>query len=187
MLVMVPPEELRTRIIQLRRDLCTKLQVPFQSGWRPQLILLRFSQLEMMEERMVNRLRTVCMGFRPFRAELKDFGSIPSHSLYLQVSSREPFRQLVRELRPLQRLLKMDPARKPYFMEEPFLTLASKLKPWQYEKAIAEFGQRHFSGRFIADSLLLLKKPAGENRYQILQRFEFENLPVATRQGELFI
>jgi hypothetical protein len=39
----------------------------------------------------------------------------------------------------------------------------------------------------IADSMLLLKRPVGEKGYQVVQRFEFMNLPVATKQGELFL
>ena len=39
---------------------------------------------------------------------------------------------------------------------------------------------------FIADSMLLLKRPVGEMKYQIVNRFEFQNMPVTTKQGELF-
>jgi len=35
--------------------------------------------------------------------------------------------------------------------------------------------------------MLLIKRPVGENNYQIVQRFEFMNLPVATKQGDLFV
>ena len=38
----------------------------------------------------------------------------------------------------------------------------------------------------IADGMLLLKRAAGEKAYRVVQRFEFMNMPVATRQGELF-
>jgi hypothetical protein len=61
-----------------------------------------------------------------------------------------------------------------------------KLQPWQYEKGWLEYSNRHFTGRFIADGMLLLRRPIGEMKYQIVQRFEFQNLPVTTKQGELF-
>ncbi len=75
---------------------------------------------------------------------------------------------------------------KPHFIEESNLTIARKLVPWQYEKAWLEYSHRHFTGRFIADSMLLLKRPVDEMKYQIVKRFEFMNLPVATKQGSLF-
>jgi hypothetical protein len=71
-------------------------------------------------------------------------------------------------------------------MEEPHIAIARKLLPWQYEKGWLEYQHRHFSGKFIADGMLLLKRKEGEKKYQAIQRFEFENLPVNTRQGELF-
>jgi len=65
--------------------------------------------------------------------------------------------------------------------------VARKLLPWQYEKGWLEYSHRHFTGRFIADSMLLLKRRMGERAYQIVQRLEFMNLPVSTKQGELFV
>ncbi|HEX5654987.1 MAG TPA: hypothetical protein VFX58_18050, partial [Chitinophagaceae bacterium] len=59
-------------------------------------------------------------------------------------------------------------------------------QPWQYEKAWLEYSHKHFTGRFIADSMILLKRPEGEMKYSTVRRFQFENLPVTTRQGELF-
>ncbi|WP_315819812.1 hypothetical protein [Paraflavitalea speifideaquila] len=98
-----------------------------------------------------------------------------------------PIQNLVREIRDAQRLMKLDNEHKPYFIDEPHLTIARKLLPWQYEKGWLEYSHRHFTGRFIADSMLLLKRRAGDRSYQIAQRFEFMNLPVSTKQGELFV
>ena len=46
----------------------------------------------MMEERIINRFKTVAMGFYPFKVELKDFGSFPSHTIYINVTTKEPVR-----------------------------------------------------------------------------------------------
>ncbi len=65
---------------------------------------------------------------------------------------------LVKEVRQLQRLLKYDKDRKPHFIDEPFITIASRLQPWQYEQGWLEYSHRQFTGRFLADGMLLLKK-----------------------------
>ena len=39
---------------------------------------------------------------------------------------------------------------KPHFMNDPHLTVARKLLPWQYEKGWLDYSHRHFTGRFIA-------------------------------------
>ena len=127
------------------------------------------------------------MGYHPFKVELKDFGSYPSHTIYINVTSKVPIQNLVKLLRHEgQRLMKLNEDNKPHFIMEPHLTIARKLKPWQYEKGWLEYSHKSFTGRFIADSMILLRRPAGEVKYQLVQRFEFENLPVSTKQGELF-
>lgn len=187
MLVLSPHEELRNRIIQVRNEFSETYQAPVALGGKPHLALARFTQLEMLEERIVNRLKTVGMGYHPFKVELKDFGSYPSHTLYINVTTKEPIQNLVREIKESQRLMKLDNEHKPHFIEDPQMTIARKLLPWQYEKGWLEYSHRHFTGRFIADSMLLLKRRAGDKAYQIAQRFEFMNLPVSTKQGELFV
>jgi 2'-5' RNA ligase len=98
-----------------------------------------------------------------------------------------PIQNLVKEIRTDgQRLMKLNDDNKPHFIMEPHLTIARKLKPWQYEKGWLEYSNKHFTGRFIADGMTLLKRPEGEMKYYLAQRFVFQNLPVATKQGELF-
>jgi 2'-5' RNA ligase len=186
MLVLSPHEELRNRILQTKKEFHDKYEVAAANGGRPHIVLARFTQLEMLEERIVNRLKVVGMGYHPFKVELKDFGSFPSHTLFINVITREPIQGLVREIKESQRLMKLDNDHKPHFIDEPFITIARKLLPWQYEKGWLEYSHRHFTGRFIADSMLLLKRRVGDKAYQIAQRFELMNLPISTKQGELF-
>jgi hypothetical protein len=75
----------------------------------------------------------------------------------------------------------------PYFINDPHILLARRLLPWQYEKAWADYSHRHFTGSFIADGMLLLKRPLDSSAWQIVQRFSFMNLPVDTKQGALFV
>ena len=198
-LILSPHEELSNRIRQIKAVFQETYQTAATSA-KPNLTILRFTQLALMEERIVQRLRTIAMGFCPFKVELKDFGSLPTHSIFIQVTSKLPIRGLVKEVRDLQRLMKLDKEHKPYFVEEPNLLIARNLLPWQYEKAWLEYSNKHFTGRFIADAMLLLRRrtnndpsggplsrPRGDKAWQIAERFAFQNLPVNTRQGELFI
>lgn len=185
-LVVLPPEEVRSRILRARKEFSDKYRVSPALGGKPWLALMGFRQVEMMEERIVQRLRTVAMGFYPFKVELDGFGSFPAHSLFIRVSSKTALRNLVREIKPWQRLLKGEADNKPYFMEDPYFLLGRKLQPWQYEEAWKEYRDRHFTGRFIAEAMMLLKRPPNGGAYQLVERFEFRNLPVNTVQGQLF-
>ena len=187
LIVLVPHEELRNRIFTVKREFYDNYKAPTAIGGKPHVTLVKFDQLEMMEERILNRLKTIAMGYPPFKVELKDFGSYPSHTIFINVTSKLPIQNLVKELKEVQRLMKSDNEHKPHFMDDPHINIARKLVPWQYEKAWLEYSHRHFTGRFIADSMMLLKRREGDRNYQIVERFQFMNLPITTRQGELFV
>jgi 2'-5' RNA ligase len=188
LLVLNPHEELRNKIIAIKNEFYEKYQAETARWSKPHITLVNYVQYEMMEERVVNHLKTIAMGFHPIKVELKDYGSFPSHTIYINITSKVPVQSLVKQIRTeTQRLMKLNDDNKPHFILEPHLTIARRLLPWQYEKGWLEYSHRHFTGRFIADAMLLLKRPAGELKYEIARRFEFQNLPVATKQGDLFV
>jgi 2'-5' RNA ligase len=188
LLVLNPHEELRTKILKVKQEFYDEYKASTSIGGKPYIALANFLQYEMMEERLINRLKIVAMGSHPIKVELKDFGSFPSHTIYINVVSKVPVQTLVKEIRTeTQRLMKLNDDNKPHFILEPHLTIARKLLPWQYEKSWLEYEKKNFTGRFIADGMLLLKRPLDEKKYQVVQRFEFQNLPVTTKQGELFM
>lgn len=187
MLVVGPHEDLRNRIQQIKQEFAVKYGNNTALYCKAHLCLIQFKQFEMAEERIINRFRTIAMGCPPIKIELKDYGSFPTHSLFIQVTSKLPIEGLVKTIRSqVQQLLKADKEHKPHFMMQPNFIIARKLQPWQYEKGWNDYSHRQFTGRFIADAMLLLKRKSGEKNYQIAARFEFQNLPVSTTQGALF-
>lgn len=185
--VINPHEELRQRILKIKKEFNDTYKSAVALYLAPQILLVSFVQYDMMEEKLINRLNVIAMGFHPVKVELKDFGSFPSHTIYINVTSKLPIQYLVKQIRTeAQILMKLNDEHKPHFILEPHLTIARKLAPWQYEKGWLEFSHRHFTGRFIADSMLLLKRQTGTLQYQVVRRFEFQNLLVGTTQGSLF-
>lgn len=187
MLVLNPHEDLRNKITRVRSEFSETYKNSAALISKPHIALVRFTQLEMMEERIINRLKVVGMGFQPFKVALKDYGSFPSHTIHINVTTKVPVNNLVREIRSAQRLMKLDNEHKPHFIDEPFIVIGRRLLPWQYEKGWLEFSHRQFTGSFIADNMLLLKRRLGDRSWQIARRFDFMNLPVTTKQGELFV
>jgi 2'-5' RNA ligase len=152
LLVLNPHEELRSRIILVKKDFYDTYKATTAISGKPHLTLVNFVQYGMMEERIINRLKVIAMGYHPFKVKLKDFGSFPAHTIYINITSKLPVQNLVKEIRSEgQRLMKLNEDKKPHFIMEPHLTIARKLKPWQYEKGWLEYSNKHFTGRFIAD------------------------------------
>ena len=188
LLVLTPPEDLWQKIVKIKGEFAEKYKMSSAKYLKPHIAMVNFLTLDMMEEKIIQRLQSIAMGIAPFKIELKDYGSYPSHTIYVNVISKLPIQHIIRQLKEAQRLMKLNNENKPHFIDEPHIGIARKLKPWQYEQGWLEYSHRQFTGRFIADHMLLLKRRAGEKAaFQIAQRFEFQNLPVVTKQGSLFI
>jgi 2'-5' RNA ligase len=127
----------------------------------------------------------VGMAIPPFKVDLKDFGSFPSHTIFINVAAKAAIKMLVKSIKAAQSLLKTG-NEKPYFIEEAYVPVARRLLPWQYEKAWIEYSNSHFKGGFIARNMLLLRRSEGMKSFQPVHKFEFMNLPVVTTQGQLF-
>jgi 2'-5' RNA ligase len=181
-IVLHPHAELRNKIAEIRNHFNKEFKVTNPVSSKVDLVLARFKQVEMMEGRIVNKLNSIGLGYPPFKIELKDFGSFPSHTIFINVISKVPVQALIKQIRSeTQRLMKLNDDNKPYFDMEPYIIIGRKLVHWQYEQAWLAYSNKHFTGRFIADAMLLLKRQEGERAWQIVQRFEFKNLPVNTK------
>ncbi len=187
LLVLNPHEELRNKIMAIKNQFYVSYQNETARYGKPHITLANFVQYSMQEEKLINRFQTIAMGFYPIKVELKNYGSFPSHTIYINITSKVPIQSLVTQIRSqAQMLMKLSNDNKPHFIMEPHVTIARKLAPWQYEKSWLEYSNKQFTGRFIADGMLLLKRPPGETKYEVVQRFEFQNLPVTTTQSTLF-
>ena len=187
-LILNPHEDLRERIAKMRADFNKEYKIEAGLSSTPNLAIVNFMQYEVKEEAIIKKLKMIAMGFFPFKVEIKDFGSYPAHTIYLNVTSKLPVQKLVTEVREeTQALMKLNKETKPHFLQEPHFTIGMRLKPWQYEKAWLAYSNKHFTGKFIADAMLLLKRQQGE-AWKIAGRFDFQNLPVvlSAKQGDLF-
>jgi 2'-5' RNA ligase len=195
LLVLNPHEDLRDKIMQVKKRFSEKYKAPAAFYSKPHITLVNFIQFEMMEERLINRLKIIASAYSEFKVELKDFGSFPSHTIFINIESKQQIQNLTKQLRPAQQLMTLNKDNKPHFMGDPHLTVARKLSPWQYEQGWLDYSHRYFTGRFIADEMSLLKRSLETQsdglhlagKYQIIQRFKFMNLPINSTQGQLFL
>lgn len=186
-IILSPHEALLKQVMDIRKTFSDKYQVEQPVTSLPEITLVHFKQVKAFEERLTNRLKIIAMGSAPIKVEIKDYGSYPSHTIFLNVTSKLPITNLVKKIRhDAQKLMKLDADNKPYFIMEGHITIARKLKPWQFEKGWLEYSNRHFSGKFIAGKMLLLRRRVGEFKYKPIAGFEFQHLPVETKQGQLF-
>lgn len=186
LLILSPHADLQERIGKIKEAFAKEYKAPSAKS-KGHLTLVKFLASGLTEEKLVNRLQHIAMAAVPFKIELAGFGAFPSHTIFINVTTKLPVQNLVREIKQAQGLMRAHKDFKPHFIDEPHLTIARKLKPWQFESGWLAYSHAHFTGRFIADAMLLLKRSLNGGNYQVVRRFEFQNLPVATKQGSLFI
>lgn len=187
LLVLSPHEDLQDKILKIKDEFYKSYNVTssFGFGSNPHIPLMKFNTWERMEEKIVNFLKVIAMGTLVFKVALKDYGSLPSHTIYINVTTRIPINNLIVRLREAKKLMK-SPNPTPHFITDFYIPVARNLLPWQYEKGWLEYSHRHFTASFMADGMLLLKRKEGEKAYQIVQHMKFMNLSVGTKQGILF-
>ncbi len=185
LLVLQPHQALWNEIKSIKEKFAVDFDCAMARTGLPQITLVRFKQYQITENRIRQALRNGIKTLQPFKIEMKDFGSFPSHTIYINIVSKVQIMNAVKIARQGQKFMKMDKDNKPHFITEPHLTIARKLLPWQYEKGWLEYQHTNFHGRFIADHALLLKRKAGE-KYKPIERFMFQNAKEEITQGELF-
>ncbi len=186
LLVIEPHESLRNEISSIKKLFADKYDCAAAVIGKPNITLVRFEQYEMMEQRILRRLQSLTAEQNSFLVELHDFGSFPTHSIFINVTTQTQIIELVKSFRPIQHLFKIDKERKPHFITDPHINIARKLLPWQYEKGWLEMSHTHFSGRFVVDHLLLLRKRESEKTFEMIRKFKLLNEKVVTVQSELF-
>ncbi|GAB4093918.1 2'-5' RNA ligase family protein [Flaviaesturariibacter terrae] len=183
-LVVPLSDALQERVGGLRDRLHERHRVKPLFVTAPALTVLQCHAFERTEARFVERLQQLTMAMTPFKVELENFAAYPSHTIYIHVSTRTPFLDLVKELRTIKWLMNV-PGQEPHFIPEPHLVLAQRLKPMQFIGMWMECEHSEFSGRFLADKLVLLRRKEG-GPWQELQRLELLQQPSAFKQGSLF-
>lgn len=184
-LAIIPHEDLRHRIQQARNDFADKYKLakPWQGA--SHLVLVKFRQVEMLEDKLSQTLKAIVMGVRPFPIEIDGYGSYPTHSIHLNITTRAPLMDLVKQLKQAGRIMRSADG-DPHWIQDPTITIAHKLLPWQYEMGWADYKNRSFKSKFMTDELVLLKKTVSASRLQVVGRYECLDMPVLTKQGELF-
>lgn len=194
-IALYPNLDVADKIRQVTKEFLKEYKIEKMFESKPALTLVKFIQFEMMEERLKNRLKTMAGGYKPFMLELNGYESLPSHTIYINVESKQTVQNLLKELRSAQKIMTLNKENKPHFMRDPNFILAGQLLPWQYEKGWLHYSHLHFRERFMAGEMTLLKRPLSDSpgikqpgkNYRVVQQFEFKNLPVSSKQGDLFM
>lgn len=132
LLVLQPHQALWNEIKSIKEKFATDFDCETARMGLPHITLVRFKQYQITEGRIRQALRNSIKTLQPFKIEMKDFGSFPSHTIYINIVSKVQMMNAVKVARQEKKIMKMDKDNKPYFITESRVTIARKLLPWQY-------------------------------------------------------
>jgi hypothetical protein len=185
-LVLVLPEGIREKLRRVKQQFSVQFNLPSVATGAIMLPLVKFKQRQLLEAKLRHALQEITLGWRPFPVNLKDYAAQPTHTIAIPVTSKSSLQRCVQSLKPIQHLMRLDKEQAAFFPNEHQVIIASRLRPGIFEKAWKQYSGRQFTGQFLSDAALLLKRQPGDLHWQIAQRFEFRDLPVGIKQGNLF-
>lgn len=168
-LVLHAHESLWNEVLKIKAGFAQKYRAGDAVRSKPYITLVRFRSPAMAQGKLMLELKRLIASFPPFSVEIEDFGSLPSHTIFLQVKSTTLIREMQGRIKKLKHLMKA-PEHDPHFIDNPQLVIARKLNPRQYEQAWPELSHTHFKGLFVAEDMQLLCRPVteGPSAYQTL-------------------
>ena len=186
-LILSLPLALQNEVITLREDFHKSFDTHHKIKGRPSLALALFLQYETMEEKISRMLQQVASFFPPLDITLKNFGSFPTHSIYIAVEINSTVYSLVKDIRTNSKgILQVNKETKPMIMVQPHIGIVRKLNPHIYEQSWQKYQDATFSGFFVAKEMILLRRPSHEHKWQRVNTFEFQNRTLPSTQGKLF-
>lgn len=172
LLIIQPSNDVKEKVNTLKKSFAEKYECPQALHSKPHITLLRFMQYGMNERNIVHKMQVHINRHSSFLISLNNFGSFPTHTIYVNVETKNNIIDLVKSLKPIQAFLKYDKEHKPHFITTPHLTIARKLLPWQYEKGWLELSNTHFNASFMVNDILLLKRNIEQKHYTVAATFE---------------
>ena len=184
-LILPLSEALQESVMALRKELHEKCRVSLPFELKPHLTILHCHAFEGMEAKLAEKIQQVATRNKTFKVELQDFAAYPSHTIYIHVATRSPFNELAKELKRVRPLTKI-PDHEPHFINEPHLVMAQRLKINQFTQMWKQCEHTPFTGKFLASSMVLMKRSEYNSRYKAIRQFDFASLASSVKQGTLF-
>ena len=179
-LMLYPNEHIVESIREIRQNFFEQYKLPVLKS-APFIRLAYFKSATLKETMLIKKCGMVATRMAPFTVNLQQFGTYPTHTLYIQVVAQVALAQLIRELKNLNPFIA-----EPFFANQFVIPISQKINPEKYEQIKIEYAHRHYTGSFIAGNFSLLKKTGTGNYFRKVADFQFVNTHIETIQGQLF-
>jgi 2'-5' RNA ligase len=175
LLVTHPSKAICNTIIEEQQQFFIDYGIKKVSRMMPHITVANFLAREGMEETLIRWIQRICGTQPAFDVTLNNYSGIPPYSIHVRVQDTFPFQQLAQRLKPIDDFIRSSSC-PPVKMAKPRINIATRLPEQVYLKAMPDYSEKTFHGKFMAQELLLLKRAHPFEACKTVNVFRF--LPV---------
>jgi 2'-5' RNA ligase len=126
---------------------------------KPHITVANFLAKEEMEDTVLRWMHRIISSHKVFTVALNNYSGFPNANvIYIRVQDHQPFKQLAKELKVIDELVRSNGLPKAHLISNPHMTIARRLDKPVYEKAMMEYSRKDFHAEFAVEELILLKR-----------------------------
>jgi 2'-5' RNA ligase len=181
-IAIVPPEDIRDKIVAIKREFADRYGSSHALRSPAHITLhMPFKWKETKREKLLMTLESTAQSMSSFEIQLSGFGAFIPRVIYVEVMENDQLqvcqKRISSAMRPLN-VLNADYKDRPY---HPHMTVAFRdLKKPAFHQAWSEFSTRQFSGKFLAESIVLLRHVQESNErpfWKIERSYPMQSTP----------
>ena len=157
-LVAHPDEEVHAKIMAEKQAFYEEYKEKIAIRTQPHVTVANFLAKEAMEDTIIRWMERIFSKYERFTVTLNNYSGFPPHTIYLRVQNAEPFQQLANELKVVNTYVSSCSCPPMNIVLNPYVSIARKLAPEIYFKALTQYAQKSFHESFLVNELLLLKR-----------------------------
>lgn len=158
LLVIRPDAQTCSKLAAEKQDFFNRYQQTSAIQIKPHITVGSFFAMEGMESTIIKWMQRICSMQSSFPVTLNNYSGFPDHTIYLRIQNPTPFQELAFRLKVIDSYIQSNNCPSLRLVHRPHLSIAAKLPPKVYDKAMPEYSRKTFHETFMVTELLLLKR-----------------------------
>lgn len=158
LLVIRPDAQVCNRLTAEKQEFSDRYRHKSAIQLMPHITVGGFLAQESMEGTIIKWMQRICGMHPSFPVILNNYSGFPDHTIYLRVQNRAAFQELAFRLKVIDNYIQSNNCPSLRLVSRPHISIAAKLPPEVYDKAMPEYSRKTFHDIFMVTELLLLKR-----------------------------
>ena len=158
LLVATPGEDVYKQVMEEKYSFYDTYRERVSIKTKPHITIANFLAKEAMEETIIRWMNRSIATQPRFSVLLNNFGGFPPHTIYIRVQNAKPFKKLADALQSVNHFITSNNCPPMHLVAKPHLTVARRLSPEIFAKAMLDYSPKTFEASFELNELVLLRR-----------------------------